>query len=688
MTNARRACLWVIACLVAWPASSFAQATDTPPPGPPPAHIAFIDGQASIDREGRTEPAAANLPLLDGDRLRTADGRVEVLLPDGSLLHVDRDTTVDVLASDLLRLLQGRVNLVVRGTRDPGRATRYQVDTSAASLQTSGPGEYRISAAGGAGGANVDAAVMRGEATLVNELGAQRIRAGERAFVREGLAPSAPQYFNSARWDPFDQWSAARRGAQTATVSVQYLPSDLTVYASTFDRYGTWRDEPGYGQVWYPSVAADWRPYSVGYWRDYPAWGSFWIGNDPWGWPTHHYGRWGFSVGFGWYWMPAHVWAPAWVYWATYPGYVSWCALGYNDYPVFGHWGVHGAYYGGGYDPWRGWNVMSRDHFNSHMPVHHAGIDGHHLAPSMRGAFVAQRQAPYGHAVPRGYAGGAAVPRGSAGGDRSTAGPGGGAAVGRGPGGQPGELGPRGASGAPNTAAAMLDRAQQRTYSNGAPRTDTPRTQAPRSTPDTQAFRGRRDTVAPVWGGSSSSAVSPESRYRARALPDEVRRMLPGASSSSALPRATSRSTPSPYDASRTNGLPDPALGRTRSYDSFGSSGVTPPRERTRTYDAPRSYSPADTGSGRTRSYDTPRTYGAPDAGAGRSPSYGGGSAQPRGGSSDSRRGSSPPSYQGGRSSGQSSGSSPRYNPGSGSSQPRGGGGGASSRRRGGAPEP
>ena len=49
--------------------------------------------------------------------LRTADGRLEVILPDGSLLHVDRATTVDMLAADLFRLLQGRVSLIVRGAR-------------------------------------------------------------------------------------------------------------------------------------------------------------------------------------------------------------------------------------------------------------------------------------------------------------------------------------------------------------------------------------------------------------------------------------------------------------------------------------------------------------------------------------------------------------------------------------------
>ena len=335
----------------------------------------------------------SNLPLLDGDRLRTADGRLEVILPDGSLLHLDRATTVDMLAADLFRLLQGRVTLIVRGARDPQRAVRYQIDAPVASVQTGGPGEFRVWSAESAAGREVELAVFSGQAILASEAGTEEVRAGERSVVRDGLAPSAPQYFNSARWDEFGRWSAARRDERLGTVSVQYLPSELTVYASTFDQYGTWRHEPDEGAVWYPTVAADWRPYSVGYWRSYPSWDTFWVGGDPWGWPTHHYGHWGFSFSLGWYWRPARVWGPAWVSWAYSPGYVSWCPLGRHGYPVFGHFGVRGHYYGNHVDPWRGWTVVPRHRYGTPTPVHRVAVDGNRLGPGARGAFAAGRPA-------------------------------------------------------------------------------------------------------------------------------------------------------------------------------------------------------------------------------------------------------------------------------------------------------
>jgi hypothetical protein len=164
-------------------------------------------------------------------------------------------------------------------------------------------------------------------------------------------------------------------------------------------------------------VDEDWRPYSVGYWRAYPSWGSFWIGGDPWGWPTHHYGHWGFSFSFGWYWKPATVWGPAWVSWAYSPGYVSWCPLGRYGYPVFGHFGVRGHYYGNHVDPWRGWTVVPRQHYGRPTAMNRVAVDGNRLDPAARGAFAAQRSGPAAdRAAPRPAAGGLAVPRSPAGG--------------------------------------------------------------------------------------------------------------------------------------------------------------------------------------------------------------------------------------------------------------------------------
>ena len=584
MANVRRACLWVVFCLTAVPWLAVAQDSPTSEPisGPPPAHIAYIEGRAFIDREGRSEDALVNMPIAYGDRLRVEDGRVEIILSDGSLLHVDQQTTADALAPDLWRLMRGRLILTVRGVRDPSRAVRYQIDAPAASVRNDGPGEYRVWASDTDRGRDVELAVSRGQATLANEFGAQPVRAGERSYAREGVAPSTPQYFNSARWDAFDRWSATRRDTSLAVASAQYLPDELDVYASSFDRYGTWGVDPTYGDVWYPTVAADWRPYSVGYWRSYPSWGSFWIGGDPWGWPTHHYGRWGFTVGAGWYWMPSSSWAPAWVYWGVSSSYVSWCALGYDNYPVYGNWGVHGAYYGHGYDPWHGWNVMPRHHFGAGMPVHGYAIDGHGLPPNERSAFVAQRRAPGGVAVPRSYAGGnIAVPRGSTG---STA---------QSPGAQPRGGGDRQAPSRGNAATGLNDERLQtarRVFSNEAPRAGLPRTQAPSNTPDTTAFGARRNAAPRYSNAPGATAGDPaENRYRARALPESLRSVFPSADRSAPAARQPAAAEPRGGASPRSESTPPP---NRRSIAPADSSRYAPNYEAPRRYEAGTRFQP------------------------------------------------------------------------------------------------
>ena len=688
MTNNRRARLWVSCLLVLWPAAAFAQADTAAPSGPPPAHLSLLEGRVFVDREGRSDAATANLPLLDGDRVRTMDGRAEVILPDGSLLHLDRDTAVDLLAADLLRLLNGRVYVIARGARDPQRAVRYQVDAPVASVQTGGPGEFRVWAAESARGREVELAVYRGLATIASSYGAEDLRAGERSVVRDGLAPSTPQYFNSARWDEFDRWSAARRDELLGAASAQYLPSELTVYSSTFDQYGTWRSDPVEGAVWYPSVAVDWRPYSVGYWRSYPAWNSFWIAGDPWGWPTHHYGYWGFSFSFGWYWKPARVWAPSWVYWAYSPGYVSWCPLGRSGYPVFGHFGVRGHHYGTHVDPWRGWTVVPRGHYGAPVPMHRVAVDGRRLDAGARGGFAARRDAPEGpraiarpeataHARPRPPAnGGLAEPRGG-----GTARP----------------VGP--ARPSPGEAARVLAGLGDRPSGTSARRAfppapadgrAAPRTEAPSATPDVAAFGSRRSgtsaapraqdrpaTAAQFGDGSPAQFGNGAPARFGNGSPAQFGTREPSRfgtpSRSRAYPRAPApepADAPSRYaprsrgavvmpgggDAPAGGWTPPPAVRQNpymRGGDSrAGAGGVEPrayprasepqysaPRERApRPAEAPRQYVPRDTSS--------PRGGGMPSAPA----------ARPRGG------GSSAPA------------SAPRYNPGSGASQPRGGG--------------
>lgn len=371
--------------------------TDDPPAtwqGQAPAHISVVDGVAILERDGQQDDSPGSMPLLAGDRVRTRAGRVEILFADGSTLHLDHHSAIDLQSDELVRILEGRIRLSIPGsTRD----VAYRVDGPFGWAQITEPGDYRIALMNGPRGAELELAVLRGRAELINEGGTTPLRAGERAFARANAAPSYAYVVNSAAYDAFDRWSEARRDARLAS-NAEYLPNEVRPYAASFEQYGAWDNEPTYGRVWYPSVAADWRPYYRGRWVVLRPYGWTWVAHDPWGWPTHHYGRWGFSTR-GWFWIPGRTWGAAWVSWAYAPDYVSWCPLGWNNRPVFGI----NINIGRGYDPWRAWTVIPRRHFGSGY-VHRYVVHGNRLDHRIRTSFVHRDRAPeiVGRAIPRG----------------------------------------------------------------------------------------------------------------------------------------------------------------------------------------------------------------------------------------------------------------------------------------------
>ncbi len=320
----------------------------------PPAHIAQLDGSATLDRDGESAAAAVGVPFVEGDRLRTGLGRAEVLFADGSALAVDQDSIVELQSDNLLRVSRGRVVLTV--ARSPaGDKLRFGIDTPVAAIDTDGSGEYRIAVLTGAMGLQAELAVVRGYAALQNDHGTMELRAGERSVAWESSAPSRPQAFNSARLDAFYQWASAQRDDRLSSRSRDYLPADLRPYSNDLDRHGDWRYDTSYGYVWYPNVATDWRPYYDGYWSAVPAYGWTWVGGVSWSWPTHHYGRWGVS-GARWFWIPDRQWSPAWVAWNAAADFVSWCPIGFDNRPIF-------AFSIGTKRTWDAWTVLPRDRF-------------------------------------------------------------------------------------------------------------------------------------------------------------------------------------------------------------------------------------------------------------------------------------------------------------------------------------
>ena len=389
-----------------------------------PAHVSRVDGSPFIERaidnatSGR-ESLERNLTLTEGDRIRTVSGRVEILFADGTLLHLDRHTIVDFLREDFVRVMEGRARWMVARRTDRAETARgdvLRVDTPAATLELDAGGDYRV---GVAPNGDAELIVLRGGGAILNDQGETELRAGERAVAAAGRAPSQAYYANAAQQDDFDRWSDAGRRAHAAAESLRYLPNDLHPYGSVFDTYGSWRTDPTHGYVWYPVADAGWQPYVRGRWHSYPRYGWTWIGHDPWAWPTHHFGRWGFSAG-AWFWIPGRSWSPAWVAWASSPGYVGWSPLGWDNRPLFAiNINIGNRYnnrYSAGY-PWCGWTFLRERHFGGRSWGVSDIYVGSSVAVIARGGNITPvTDGPMaGRARPRnGVPAGTAVPRGTA----------------------------------------------------------------------------------------------------------------------------------------------------------------------------------------------------------------------------------------------------------------------------------
>ena len=331
-----------------------------------PAHVSYATGDTWLDRDGVVEASPLNVPLLTGDRLRTGEGRLEVTFADGSLLSFDRQTDAEFLDDTLLRLDRGAVRLeLARGTDG------YRIDAAGTTTWARSAGEFivEIDTTVGVTPA-VRVLAIRGTADLESNGTASRVDAGYEAWASAETTPSLPRAATVSGGSDFARWIDERQLERTGYQSASYLPAELSSYSGVLDRSGAWEYDSDYGQVWYPSVADEWTPYSTGRWSYVGSYGWTWIGADRWAWPTHHYGRWGHRHG-RYFWIPGRHWAPAWVAWASTPSYLGWVALGFDNRPLIS---ISIGYSSG----WRGWTYHPIDHFRRRTVLIRRG---HYLPP-------------------------------------------------------------------------------------------------------------------------------------------------------------------------------------------------------------------------------------------------------------------------------------------------------------------
>ncbi|WP_260171659.1 DUF6600 domain-containing protein, partial [Pedobacter cryoconitis] len=118
-------------------------------------------------------------------------------------------------------------------------------------------------------------------------------------------------------------------GITQKAVAQGYDDISLQSFYDELSPYGTWIQDPQYGNVWRPDVDQnDFRPYYTdGRWA-MTEYGNTWVSDYDWGWAPFHYGRWVNNRFNQWVWIPDTVWGPAWVSWRSGGGYYGWAPLG------------------------------------------------------------------------------------------------------------------------------------------------------------------------------------------------------------------------------------------------------------------------------------------------------------------------------------------------------------------------
>src|SRR5579864_4449822 len=314
--------------------------------GDPPsrvARISLLDGNVSFQPSGTEDWAAAakNRPVTVGDKLWTdQDSRAELQAGQASL-HLGSMTALSFLNLDenilQARIAEGAVNFRVRELRE---GDLYEVDTPNLAFTVKEAGAFRVDVNENGDGTRITA--IRGEGEVTAGGKTYEVHAGEQA---EFSGVEDPEYHttNAPAPDDLDRWAADRDLKEEHSASAKYVSRDVPGY-SDLDDYGSWREEPDYGPVWYPSeVAVGWAPYSYGYWNWVGPWGWTWVDYDPWGFAPFHYGRWAF-VGGAWGWCPGPVYArpfygPAFVgflgggfgFGFGFGGGIGWFPLGFRE---------------------------------------------------------------------------------------------------------------------------------------------------------------------------------------------------------------------------------------------------------------------------------------------------------------------------------------------------------------------
>ena len=333
---------------------SEAQPTEAQPGGPSGeapaetdqgvARVSLMHGDVSTQRgdSGDWSAATLNQPVMTGDKVSTGDNaRTELQLDFANTLRLGPNSKANVAnltkKNIQIQLSEGVANFTVSKDSE----AEPEIDTPNVSVHPAHhDGVFRIEVRPDG---DTVVIVRAGQAQISTPQGSTEVNAGDMATVR-GNADSAQYKVSQAPdRDDWDRWNSDR-DHMIRNASSWHHTNHYYTGTQDLDAYGSWRNVPDYGDVWYPNNEGDdWAPYRDGNWTYEPYYGWTWVGYEPWGWAPYHYGRWMYAGG-GWGWWPGPVYAGYNPFWS--PAYVS-----------FYGWGG-GFGFGFGYGGWGGFGWL------------------------------------------------------------------------------------------------------------------------------------------------------------------------------------------------------------------------------------------------------------------------------------------------------------------------------------------
>ena len=316
------------------------------------ARLSVMNGDVSIRRgdSGDYVAAALNAPLVVGDRVLTGPAsRAEAQFDWANMIRIGADSEIRMaeLASRryLVQIAQGVATFRVLRASDAD----VEVSTPQVSIRPKREGIYRIAVRDDG---LTEVTVRAGDVEVFTPRGVETLRAGQTMQVRGSASDPEYQIVAASGEDEWDRWNLNRDRELERSQSYRYVSRD--VYgAEDLDPYGQWVQDPSYGNVWAPRVAAGWAPYQQGHWVWVDWYGWTWVSYDPWGWAPYHYGRWYVNPTYGWCWYPGgfgarHYWSPGLVAFVGFGGgfgHVGWVPLAPRE-PYYRWYGR--GFYGGG----------------------------------------------------------------------------------------------------------------------------------------------------------------------------------------------------------------------------------------------------------------------------------------------------------------------------------------------------